>query len=145
MLCYHCFISSVSVIFPKCKLNSAKHLLKCYHVGLPRLKGGFSGLRCLSDSQVIPLQIPMALYQTRRNGVTREEQYQVIQQNLVSLLYKYIHLEKQTIMQHLLQAFLPKHFMVVQLNRAMIVLCHRFCFLILSQILLISKILVCTQ
>ena len=24
MLCYHCFIPSVPVIFPKCKLNSAK-------------------------------------------------------------------------------------------------------------------------
>ena len=81
----------------------------------------------------------MALYQTRRNGVIPEEQYQAIQQNPASFLYKGMHLERQTIMKHLLQAFLPKqHFMFVWLNRAMIFLCHRFCFLILSQILLIS-------
>ena len=33
-------------------------------------KGGFIGLRRLSNSQVIPLQNPIALYQTRRNEVT---------------------------------------------------------------------------
>ena len=77
MLCYHCFTCSVPVIFPKCKLNSAKNTLwKWYHIGLPKLKGGFSGLRHLYDSQIISLQIPIALYQTQRNGVIGEEQYQ---------------------------------------------------------------------
>ena len=41
------------------------------------MKGGFNGLRHLSNSQIIPLQIPIALYQTRRNGVIGEEQYQI--------------------------------------------------------------------
>ena len=63
------------VMFPKCKLNSAKNILwKWYHIGLPILEGGLNGLKCLSNSQIIPLQIPIALYQTRRNG---------------SILYKY--------------------------------------------------------
>ena len=73
LLCYHCFTCLVPVIFPKCKLNSAKK--KWCHIGLLRLKGCFSGLRCFSDSQIIPLQIPIALYQTRRNGVIGEDQY----------------------------------------------------------------------
>ena len=42
------------------------------------VKGGFNTLRRLSNSQIIPLQIPIALYQTRRNGVIGEEQYQTI-------------------------------------------------------------------
>ena len=70
LLYYHCFIYSVPVIFPKCKLNSAKkkkkkkkkNLQKWYYIGLLRLKGGFTVLSCLSDSHIIPLQIPIALY-----------------------------------------------------------------------------------
>ena len=59
LLCYHCFIRSVPVIFPKCKLNSAKNTpWKWYHLGLPRLKRDFNGLRHLSNSQIISLQIP---------------------------------------------------------------------------------------
>ena len=78
LLCYHCFTHSVPVIFPKWKLNSAKNTFrKRYHIGLPRLKGGFNGLRGLSDSQIIPLQIPITLYQTRRNEVIGKEQYQI--------------------------------------------------------------------
>ena len=42
------------------------------------MKGGFNVLRRLSNSQIIPLQIPIALYQTRRNRVIGEEQYQTI-------------------------------------------------------------------
>ena len=38
---------------------------------------------------VIPIQIPIALYQTRSNGVIGEEQKQAIQQNPTSFLYKY--------------------------------------------------------
>ena len=76
--CYHCFTQSVPDIFPKCKLNSAKNTpWKLYHIGLPRLKGGFNGLRRLFDSRIIPLQIPIALYQARRNGVIGVEQYQI--------------------------------------------------------------------
>ena len=42
------------------KLNSAKNNpRKWYHIGLPRLKRSFNGLRFLSDSQIIPLQIPI--------------------------------------------------------------------------------------
>ena len=37
---------------------------------------GFNGLGHLSDSQIIPLQIHIALYQTRWNGVIGEE-YQI--------------------------------------------------------------------
>ena len=80
LLCYHCFTHSVSVIFPKCKLNAARNNpWKWYHIGLPRLKGGFNGLTPLSHSQtiLIPPQIPLALYHTRRNGVIGEEQYQI--------------------------------------------------------------------
>ena len=61
--------------------------LSLYHVDFPRLKGRFNGLRLLLDSQVIPLHIPRALYQTRRNGVMGKEQYQIIQQNPTSFLY----------------------------------------------------------
>ena len=76
-----CYVTiALPVQFPlsylKCKLNSAKNTMwKWYQIVLPRLKRGFSGLRRLSDSQIIPLQIPIALYQTRRNGVIGEEQY----------------------------------------------------------------------
>ena len=45
-----------------------------YHIRLPRLKGGFNGLRHLSDSQIIPLQIPTASYQRRGKGVIGEEE-----------------------------------------------------------------------
>ena len=38
---------------------------------------GFNGLRHLSDSQIIPLQIPIALYQRREKGVIAEEEYQI--------------------------------------------------------------------
>ena len=72
LLCYHCFTCSVPVIFHKCKLISAKNTpRKWYYIGLLRLKGILTGLRCLSNSQIIPLQIPIALYQTRRNEVRR--------------------------------------------------------------------------
>ena len=76
LLCYHCFTRSVPVIFLKCKLTSANNPWKWYDTGLSGLKESLSSLRCLSDYQIIPLQIPIALYQTRRNGVIREEQYQ---------------------------------------------------------------------
>ena len=77
LLRYHWVTCSVPDISPKCKLNSAKNIpSKWYHIGLPRQKGGFSGLGRLSDSQIISLQIPKALYQTRRNEVL-EEQYQI--------------------------------------------------------------------
>ena len=36
-----------------------------------------TSLRSFSDSQIILLQIPIALYQTKRNAVTGEEQYQI--------------------------------------------------------------------
>ena len=68
---------------------SKKYPVKLYHISLPTLKRGFNGLRRLSDSQIIPLEIPIALYQTRRNGIVGEEQYQIIQQNPTSFLYKY--------------------------------------------------------
>ena len=78
LLCYHCFTGSVPVTFSKCKLNSAKiNPIIRHHTGLLRLKGHFSGLKRLSDSQLIPLHIPIALYQTKRNGVIGEEQYQI--------------------------------------------------------------------
>ena len=58
--------------------------------GLPRLKGGFNGLRRLTESQIIPLKILIALYQTRRNEVTGEEQYQINNPpNPISFFYKY--------------------------------------------------------
>ena len=47
------------------------------HIGLARLKVGFKGFRRLSNSQIIQLYILIALCQTRRNGVTGEEQYQI--------------------------------------------------------------------
>ena len=56
---------------------SKKYPQELYHISRPRLKGGFNGLRCFSDSQIILLQIPIALYQTRRNVVIGEEQYQI--------------------------------------------------------------------
>ena len=81
LLCYHCFTHSghsVPVIFPKWKPNSAKNTLwKKFHIGLPRLKGGFTGLRPLSDSQIISLQIPIALYQRRGKWVIGEEECQI--------------------------------------------------------------------
>ena len=82
---------SAPVIFPKCKLNSAKNTLsKWYYIGLPRLKGGFNGLRRLSNSQVIPLQIPIALHQTGRKAVIAEKQYQIINKKTpTSFFYKY--------------------------------------------------------
>ena len=91
LVCYHCFTHSVLLIFPKCKLNAAKSPpWKWYRIGLSRLKGGFSGLRHLFNSQIILLQIPIALYLRRRNGFIWEEQYQIkIQQNPTSFLYKY--------------------------------------------------------
>ena len=90
-VCYVTIVPSAQFLLSSLNANwnQQKHLLKCYHVGLPRLKGVFYGLRCLSDSQIIPLETPMALNQTRRNGVTREEEYQVIQQNPALFLYKY--------------------------------------------------------
>ena len=89
LLCYHCFTHSLLVIFPECKLNSVKNKpWKCYHIG--HTKGGFSGLRRLSDSQIIPLQIPITLYQTRKNGVIGEEQYQINNPTKpILFLYKY--------------------------------------------------------
>ena len=40
------------------------------------------------------------------------------------------HLERKTITQHLLYAFLPKqHFIFVWPNSVMIVLCHRLCYI----------------
>ena len=39
---------------------SKKNPRKWYHIGLPRLEGAVNGLRYLSDSQVVPLQIPIA-------------------------------------------------------------------------------------
>ena len=42
-----------------------------------RQNSGIIGLRHLSHSQTTPLQIPVALYQTRRNEVIGEEQYQI--------------------------------------------------------------------
>ena len=59
------------------ELSKKKNKKQWYHIGLPKLKGGFSGLRHLSDSQIIPLELPIALYQTRRNRVIGEEQYQI--------------------------------------------------------------------
>ena len=89
-IAFNCFTCSVPIIFPKCKLNSAKNnLWKCNDIGLPTLKGDFNHLRHLSNSQRIPLQIPIALYQTRRNGALGEKQYEIIQQNPTSFLYKY--------------------------------------------------------
>ena len=56
LLCYHRFTWSVPIIFHKCKLISAKNIpRKWYYISLLRLKGIFSGLRCLSNSQIIPL------------------------------------------------------------------------------------------
>ena len=78
LLCYHCFAHSVPINFLKWKLNSAKNnLWKRYHIGLPRLKGGFNGLRYLFEFQIIPIQIPIALYQRWGNGAVEEEQYQI--------------------------------------------------------------------
>ena len=89
--CYVTIVSSIQLLLSSLNANwtQQKHPMKCYHVGLPRLQGGFNGLRCLSDSEIIPLQIPMALYQRRTNGVIGEEQYPTIQQNPASFLYKY--------------------------------------------------------
>ena len=77
LLCYHYFTHSVPILFPKCKLNSAKNTPKVVPHRSAQTERGFNGLRRLSDSQIIPLQIPIALYQTRRNGVIGEEQYQI--------------------------------------------------------------------
>lgn len=59
----------------------------CYHVTIalpiqfplsPKLSKNtlWNGLRNLSNFQIIPIQIPIALYQARKNGVIAEEQYQ---------------------------------------------------------------------
>ena len=131
LLCYHCFTFSVSVIFSKCKLNSAKHnQWKWYH-RLTGLEMGFNGLRRLSDTQIITLQISIALYQTSRNEVRRgtiSNKQPNITLNHFSTSTE--QLQNQTIMQHhLLVAFLPKqHLTVVWLNSAMIVLCQGFCY-----------------
>ena len=78
LVCYHCFTYSVPIIFPKWKLNSAKNTLgKRYHIALPRPTGGFNDLRRLCDFQIIPLQIPIALYQRGGNVVIGEEQFQI--------------------------------------------------------------------
>ena len=53
---------------------------------------GFSGLRHLSDSQIISLQIPIALYQRRGNGWSYRRACNIketIQPNPASFLYKY--------------------------------------------------------
>ena len=57
-----------SCYFPKSKLISAKNTSrKWYHINLPRMKVGFSGLRCLSNSQIIPHKLVKPLCQTRTN------------------------------------------------------------------------------
>ena len=38
---------------------------------------GLDGLRCLSEPQIIPLQISIASHQIRTNGVIGEEQYHI--------------------------------------------------------------------
>ena len=48
-----------------------------YHIGVPTLIGGFNCLRRFLDFQRISLQIPIALYHTRRYGVIGEEQHQI--------------------------------------------------------------------
>ena len=54
---------------------SKKYPVKVAPLGPAHTERGFIDLRLLSDSQIIPLQIPIALYQTR-NGVIGE-QYQI--------------------------------------------------------------------
>ena len=58
---YHCFTCLAPVIFPKCKLHSAKNIQqKWYHIGLPKLKVGFNDAIYLSNLQIFSLQIPIA-------------------------------------------------------------------------------------
>ena len=69
LLYHHCYTCSVNFIFLKCKLNSAKKYL--VKVGPHKLATTERGLQCFSDSLINPLQILIALQQTRKHGVTR--------------------------------------------------------------------------
>ena len=125
LLCYHCFTHSVPFIIPKCKLKSAKNTLwKGYHIGLPKLKGGFNGLRHLCDSQIIPLQIPIALNQTRggwssRRGAISNKQF----------LYKYWIARKVDNNATFTKGLPTKITFGDCMARAMIVLCQGFCYI----------------
>ena len=82
----YCYIVILSLLqrFSSCYLPlkqteiSKNSPSKCYQIALSRLKVGFSGLKHLSNTQIIPLQIPIALYQIKTNGIIGEEQYQII-------------------------------------------------------------------
>ena len=72
----HCYVSIASSIqFLLSSLNGSRTQQK---IPCERgLTGSFNSLRRLSDSQINPLEIPIALYQRRGNGVIGEEQYQI--------------------------------------------------------------------
>ena len=133
MLCYHCFTCKVPVIFPKCKLNSAKkqlvkevpHRPAQTERGLQWFKTSFQ----LPDNSITNSYslIPnKEEWSYRRRTILNKQSNKTIHHSSTSTEQ----LARQTTMQHLILSFLPKqHLMVVQLNRGMIVLCQLFCYI----------------
>ena len=110
----HLFISRY-LPYMQTELSKKYPVKKVTHIDLPRLKGGFNGIRYLSESRIIPLQIPIASLIPnkeeqcyKRRKISNKQSNKTLHHSSKSTEQ----VERQAIMQYFLQAFLTKHLMV---------------------------------
>ena len=125
LLCYHGFNRSVPVIFSKCNLNFVKvvpHRAAQTERGLRWFKTSFR-LPNNSTTNSYSLIPNKEEWSYRKRTISNKQSNKTQHHSSTSTEQ----VNRQKIMQHLLQAVQPnQHLMVVWINRAIIVLCQGF-------------------